>query len=752
MSAQIIDQSADSQAERFLSLIDPDETTWHFRAIVPKEDERPDLYTDGVAVCTPFSNMTSLSRLRRLNASGCGAYVVINAGGNKASDITRVRALWVDFDKADDGHLSRLSTLVPFEPSIIVESSPGKHHAYWLVEDVPLDKFKDAQLKLIALLGSDKAINDLPRVMRMPGFIHTKDVGCVFETRMISEPGYVYDWSEFSAFLDSLPAVAESGAGAAAAEVVEGDFSEGGRNVALFKHLCSKRSRGWSEEEMLFYALAFNIAHCKPPLPNEEVATIVQQVGQYVKGVDRPAPLTEAQIEARREAQREAYRREGEGGEGLTAESLNTVAYTLEDMLAQFIYLEDGGRVFNTLAPSCVLTLADFRNATAGSVAKQKDQYGKLKVVPVAQLWLNSPLRRSAFSTTFLAGGALEVLDPEGRKCVNTWSGWRFPRIEGGDATLFVEHVRFLFEDRADDFLDWLAHIAQRPGELPHTAWLHVATSTGMGRNTLAGILSKVFAGYCASALDLVGMLGSGFNGRLARKVLAVVDEIREGGANKWAHAEAFKQIITANVREINPKFGRRSEEHNACRFLIFSNHRSALPLDHGDRRVEVAVTDAVPRSAEYYCELGKAIDTPAFISAVAHFLLARDLSGFNPFAHAEMGVGKQQVIAAAVSEEDSALADAYTEYPFELITGSRLQAYAGVTVTSQNAKAFGMKVESAGWVRVGRFPEANGAGKKSVYARRCSAAAWHGLKQKDYLAALPAEDGGSAGALGTFL
>ena len=119
--------------------------------------------------------------LHALNAKGAGVYVTVNATdgkGRKAANITAVRALFVDFDAPDDDRVARLLGL-PIPPTVIVESSQGKHHAYWVVDGIALDEFSVYQKQLIAYFTAqgdtpDKAVHDLPRVMRLDGFIHAK--------------------------------------------------------------------------------------------------------------------------------------------------------------------------------------------------------------------------------------------------------------------------------------------------------------------------------------------------------------------------------------------------------------------------------------------------------------------------------------------------------------------------------------------------------------------------------------------------
>lgn len=125
-------------------------------------------------------------QLERLNNGESGVFVVINEtnGGRKALDVIRVRALFADWDVLGTG-LPAIASC-GLKPHAVVESSLGKFHAYWLVNDCGLDDFTPMQKAIAAKLGSDPAINDLPRVMRLPGYFHHKyaDNPC-FQTRII---------------------------------------------------------------------------------------------------------------------------------------------------------------------------------------------------------------------------------------------------------------------------------------------------------------------------------------------------------------------------------------------------------------------------------------------------------------------------------------------------------------------------------------------------------------------------------------
>ena len=89
-----------------------------------------------------------LEALTKLNQAGFNVFVCVNAidtpayetderGKVKAkrrkTDVTRVRAVFGDFDDP-----SQPLPDFRLHPSMVVATSPGKHHVYWRTDDVPL--------------------------------------------------------------------------------------------------------------------------------------------------------------------------------------------------------------------------------------------------------------------------------------------------------------------------------------------------------------------------------------------------------------------------------------------------------------------------------------------------------------------------------------------------------------------------------------------------------------------------------------
>lgn len=96
--------------------------------------------------------------------------VVLRGASRKKVAFQQSSVAWVDLDAG--GHLAG-------DPSVLVESSPGNMHAYWLfeapVEDVRA--LEDTNRGLQALCGADKSGWDATQLLRLP-FTHSKKRNC----------------------------------------------------------------------------------------------------------------------------------------------------------------------------------------------------------------------------------------------------------------------------------------------------------------------------------------------------------------------------------------------------------------------------------------------------------------------------------------------------------------------------------------------------------------------------------------------
>jgi P4 family phage/plasmid primase-like protien len=119
------------------------------------------------------------------NAKGAGVFVTINATdlkGRSAKNVVGLRALFVD----DDHRAIADPLALQPSPSMVVMSRNGSH-AYWLLdpgEDIA--HFEQAQAAIAHHLGTDAKVKDLPRVMRLPGFLHQKNPAEPFPVSLLA--------------------------------------------------------------------------------------------------------------------------------------------------------------------------------------------------------------------------------------------------------------------------------------------------------------------------------------------------------------------------------------------------------------------------------------------------------------------------------------------------------------------------------------------------------------------------------------
>ena len=203
---------------------------------------------------------------------------------------------------------------------------------------------------------------------------------------------------------------------------------------------------------------------------------------------------------------------------------------------------------------------------------------------------------------------------------------------------------------------------------------------------------------------------------------------------------------MTADVRQINAKHQAPFTEFNACRWLLFSNHRSAIPMAAGDRRFETVVCDRAPEDAVYYQRLYVAAKDPAFITAVGQYLQTRDISGFDAGKPAIMSAVKKQLIEAMQPSEVIAMVEHAKEYPYRLITAARLMAVCGLEGSAKATASFGHLAEDAGWIKVGRFVPRDTKHKRAVmYCRNEDAQQFTGATSAQMALFIPTMDGGEA-------
>ncbi len=162
-----------SLADSFLAHLDPAAEKFTFQFFGDGDDGYAEIFHGTLDDVWP--KVLALNTAERR----IGVFVTINEtdfAGRRIDNVLRPRALFVDADGADQVQRCRdVIRASGAQPTMVVCTSAGRAHFYWCCDDLPRDKFSVLQAALIDKMGTDRAVKDLARVMRLPGTLHLKD-------------------------------------------------------------------------------------------------------------------------------------------------------------------------------------------------------------------------------------------------------------------------------------------------------------------------------------------------------------------------------------------------------------------------------------------------------------------------------------------------------------------------------------------------------------------------------------------------
>jgi len=209
---------------RFLSLLDPSPDARFGFATAADRGHDPRLATRCYGTPTSGKRLSGPKRgqpcsparlLGFMQTLGAGCFVTVQAidgEGATTPHVTRIRAVIADADTPEQ--LANLHAFIErsgLVPSITVASggrtSDGadKLQCYWLMADCHVSTFAALQALLLSRVGTDPAVRDAARLLRLPGFYHIKREPRM--TQIIAASGVVYDCRNLSACIEAQPLV-----------------------------------------------------------------------------------------------------------------------------------------------------------------------------------------------------------------------------------------------------------------------------------------------------------------------------------------------------------------------------------------------------------------------------------------------------------------------------------------------------------------------------------------------------------------
>lgn len=180
--------------------------------------------------------------------------------------------------------------------------------------------------------------------------------------------------------------------------------------------------------------------------------------------------------------------------------------------------------------------------------------------------------------------------------------------------------------------LNWLAHLIQKPLELPGVALIFNGQK-GAGKDTLGDFIGEYIIGLKHyQNFSNQSQYFDRHDESKAKKFLIKIEEINKKILYDGVNGEIFKASITTPILNFNPKNKPAYSLKNHMRIIATSNNPNPVDVGQKERRYVISVVSPEKiGDSEYWCKVRTELFNPSGAFAVAKMLLERDITNFNP-------------------------------------------------------------------------------------------------------------------------
>jgi hypothetical protein len=204
----------------------------------------------------------------------------------------------------------------------------------------------------------------------------------------------------------------------------------------------------------------------------------------------------------------------------------------------------------------------------------------KMTPVKLGDYWLNHPKRRSYKYKMFLPG---KITTPD---TYNLFSGFGVAPDKNGCCDLYWQHVKKNICQGDEALYKWtrqfMAHIFQRPWELPKVAVTLISLIEGTGKDITFDIIGFLLGRYYVKINDITHLAGR-FNEHLEFALLVHLEEAIN--ANSPRERNKLKSIISAEDVLVEGKGKKPYMAKSYARKVYTSNNEDAVHVSGSDRR-----------------------------------------------------------------------------------------------------------------------------------------------------------------------
>lgn len=242
------------------------------------------------------------------------------------------------------------------------------------------------------------------------------------------------------------------------------------------------------------------------------------------------------------------------------------------------------------------------------------------------------------------------------------------------EAKLFADFVDYIFPRPEDQtfkryWLQWNAHLVQKPGVKIATALLFISETFGIGKSTVAYDIPRMLVGPANARLVSNDLLEGRFTGYLGDAHLIHLQEVHVNGHwNSSKIANKLKAIVTDPTVSVEKK---GQDDYNIPNRLVVtatSNFKDAMLISsRQDRRW--GIFEVRPNrgwvaggqeARRYFNRIHAFLKSPRAAGVLRFIFSHISLAGFDPQNPPPMTIAKERMVGMSMSEEQAIVADAH--------------------------------------------------------------------------------------------
>jgi hypothetical protein len=245
-------------------------------------------------------------------------------------------------------------------------------------------------------------------------------------------------------------------------------------------------------------------------------------------------------------------------------------------------------RADNTVVTLSYETIHNYFQYSLVRINKKEDLFGLGKDhVPSTKAWLKRQGARSFRGTKFYPGNDADPMDPK-NEYYNNWHGTAVAPIK--DTVKVKKILRHIYEvnclkskERANHFLDFFAHMFQKPEEKPTFALVIVSPEEGTGKSMITTAICEMVGINNAFPVSNLKMVFGDFNEILDNCLFLPFEE--SDIKSNIRYTRELRDLISNTYALVNEKNKSHMRQRNFTRVVFIGNADVLAYISRTDRR-----------------------------------------------------------------------------------------------------------------------------------------------------------------------